>query len=97
MTFRFLPPAETELLEGISYYAAIHSELGSRFEHAVADAVRSLVAHPERGAPRSKNTRRWLVKSFPFGVIYRASESGVLIVAVAHQRKKPEYWVGRIR
>jgi plasmid stabilization system protein ParE len=97
MTFRFLPPAEAELLEGISYYSAIHSELGSRFEQAVAEAVRKLVAHPERGAPRSKSTRRWLVKSFPFGIIYRASESGVLIVAIAHQRKKPEYWADRIR
>lgn len=96
MTFRFLPPAESELLEGISYYSAIHSELGSRFEQAVEEAVRSLVAHPERGAPRSQSTRRWLVKSFPFGVIYRVSESEVLIVAVAHQRKKPEYWAGRI-
>lgn len=97
MTFRFLPSAEAELLEGISCYSAIHSELGNRFEQAVAEAVKNLVAHPERGAPRSKSTRRWLVKNFPFGIIYRTSESEVLIVAVAHQRKKPEYWAGRIR
>ncbi len=96
MTFRFLPPAEEELLEAISYYAAIQSELGIRFEGAVAEAVRNLVANPERGAPRSRSTRRWLVKSFPFGVIYRVSESEILIVAVAHQRKRPEYWAGRI-
>lgn len=96
MTFRFLPPAETELLKGISYYSAISPELGSRFEQAVAEAVKSVAAHPERGAPRSGSTRRWLVKSFPFGVIYRASESEVLIVAIAHERKKPEYWAGRL-
>ena len=53
MTFRFLPPAEAELLEGISYYSAIRPELGSRFEQAIAEAVRNAVAHPERGAPRS--------------------------------------------
>ena len=97
MTFRFLAPAEAELLEGISYYGAIRPELGTRFEQAVAEAVRSAVAHPERGAPRSKNTRRWLVRSFPFGVIYKVGESEVLIVAVAHQRKRPEYWAGRIK
>lgn len=97
MSLRFLPPAEAELLEGISYYAAIHRELGCRFEQAVAQAVRNLAAHPERGAPRSKSTRRWLVKSFPFGIIYRAEGSDVLVVAVAHQRKKPEYWANRVR
>ena len=96
MTFRFLPPAQAELLEGISYYSAIRAELGLRFEQAVADAVRGAVAHPERGAPRSKNTRRWLVKGFPFGVIYRANEAEVLVVALAHQRKRPEYWVQRV-
>lgn len=96
MIFRFLPPAQAELLEGISYYSATRFDLGAKFEQAVAEAVRSAVAHPERGAPRSKNTRRWLVKGFPFGVIYRATDAEVVIVAVAHQRKRPEYWSQRI-
>jgi plasmid stabilization system protein ParE len=95
MTFRFLPAAQAELLEGISYYSAIRPELGIRFENAVAFAVRSAVAHPDHGAPRSKNTRRWLVKGFPFGVIYRANDEELVIVDVAHQRKRPEYWSDR--
>jgi len=97
MSFRFLPPAEAELLEGIGYYAAIRPELGVRFEQAVAQAVRDAVAHPERGAPRTRSTRRWLVKHFPFSVVYRADEAGVLIVAIAHERKKPGYWAARIK
>lgn len=95
--FRFLPPSEAELLEEISYYSAIRAELGRKFEQAVADAVRKAVAHPEQGAPRSRNTRRWLVKGFPFGIIYRAREDEVLIVAVAHLRRKPDYWAGRLK
>lgn len=95
--FRFLAPAEAELFEEISYYAAIRPELGSKFERAVADAVREAVAHPERGAPRSKNTRRWLVKGFPFGIVYRAGVDEVLIAAVAHLRRKPDYWFGRLK
>jgi plasmid stabilization system protein ParE len=47
MIFRFLPAAQAELLEGISYYAAIRPELGVRFEQAVARAVRSAVTHPD--------------------------------------------------
>lgn len=96
MNFRFLASAQAELLETISYYSASNGALGLRFEQAVANAVRGAVAHPERGAPRSRNTRRWLVKWFPFGVIYRASEHEVLVVAVAHQRKQPEYWSRRL-
>lgn len=96
MSFRFLEPAEAELLEAISYYLAIRPELGARFEQAVAEAIRSAAAHPERGAARAKSTRRWLVRGFPFAVVYRANESGLLIVAVAHQRKRPAFWAGRI-
>jgi plasmid stabilization system protein ParE len=96
MKFRFLWPAQEELFEGISYYSAIQVELGLRFEQAVSDAVRDALAHPERGAPRSRNTRRWLVRGFPFGVIYRADGNELLVVAVAHQRKQPEYWARRV-
>ena len=96
MTFRFLEPAEAEFLEGIAYYAAVQAELGVRFQEAVSVAVTQAVEHPEHGAPRSKNTRRRLVKGFPFGVIYRANETEVVIVAVAHQRKRSDYWAKRI-
>ena len=96
MTFRFLAPAQAELLEAISYYSSIGTELGLSFEAAVANAVRSAVAHPERGAPRSKSTRRWLVKGFPYGVIYRESKDELVVVAVAHERKQPEFWIRRL-
>jgi plasmid stabilization system protein ParE len=96
MIFQFLPPAEAELLEAVAYYAAFRPDLGVRFEQAVSHAVRSAIAHPERGAPRSRSTRRWRVTGFPFGVIYRASPEEVVIVAIAHERKRPEYWVCRV-
>ena len=78
MTLRFLPQAEAELVEAISYYSAIDPELGSRFEQAAAEAARKSAA------------------GVSFGIVYRADGDGVLIVAVAHERKKPEYWAGRM-
>ena len=59
MTFRFLPPAEAELLEGISYYSAIRPELGSRFEQAIAEAVRNAVAHPCATREKQVTERGW--------------------------------------
>jgi plasmid stabilization system protein ParE len=96
MNIRFLASAQAELLAVITYYAEITPELGARFEQAAAKAVRAAATHPERGAPRSSNTRRWMVKTFPFGVIYREGVSEILVVAVAHQRKKPEFWARRL-
>lgn len=95
-TFRFLPQARKELLDEIRYYGSAQEGLGVRFGQAVAEAVRRAVANPEHGAPRSKRTRRMLVKGFPFGIIYRATDETVLIVAVADSRRKPEYWAARV-
>ena len=41
MNFRFLAPAQAELLAAITYYAEISPELGARFEQAAAKAVRA--------------------------------------------------------
>ena len=95
-SFRFLPPAEDELLQQISYYSSIRPELGVKFEEAVAAAVRTAAAHPEHGAPRSKSTRRRLVIGFPFGVIYAIVGDEIVVVAVADGRRKPDYWIKRL-
>ena len=97
MKFSVLAPAQAEFLEAIAQYASIRADLGVRFEAAVSKAIRDALAHPQRGAPRSKRTRRWLVMGFPFGVIYHFSETELVVVAVAHQRKRPEYWSQRIK
>ncbi|MFT3821788.1 MAG: type II toxin-antitoxin system RelE/ParE family toxin [Rubrivivax sp.] len=95
--FRFLPPAEAELLQQISYYSAVRPELGVQFEEAVAEAVRKAVEYPAHGAPRPKNTRRRLVNGFPFAVIYKEVGDGILVVAMADGRRKPDYWVRRLK
>jgi toxin ParE1/3/4 len=95
--FRFLPPAQAELIEQISYYSAIQPELGVRFEEAAADAVRRAAEFPQHGAPRPMNTRRRLIVGFPFAVIYKIQEEGILVVAFADGRRKPNYWAKRVR
>lgn len=96
-SFRFLPSARQELLDQIAYYGSVQEGLGARFERAVSETVHRAVANPGQGAPRSKNTRRLLVKSFPFSVIYRSTDDEVLIVAIADSRRRPEYWAARIK
>jgi hypothetical protein len=40
-------------------------------------------------------TRRYLLRRFAFFVVFREAGDGVQIVAVAHARRRPGYWVGR--
>ena len=93
---RFLPAAEADLLNQIIYYSNAREGLGIKFQVAVAAAVKKAAASPDSGAPSPKGTRRRLVKGFPFSVMYRASDIELLVVAVAHHRRQPEYWSSRI-
>lgn len=92
---RFLPEAEAEFLREVAYYSAAGTGVGIKFQLAVESAVRLAVANPDGGAPAQHNTRRRLVKGFPFSLVYRPSDIEILIVALAHHRKKPGYWLGR--
>ena len=41
--------------------------------------------------------RRVLVKRFPYGVYYLVEGEVLLVLAVAHSRRKPHYWADRMR
>jgi toxin ParE1/3/4 len=93
---RFLPVAEIEFLREVAYYSKARSGVGVRFQAAVESAVLRAATHPLGGAPSHKETRSFLVKGFPFSVVYRVSADEILIVAVAPHRKRPFYWSSRV-
>jgi plasmid stabilization system protein ParE len=93
---RFLPAAEAEFLQEIEHYSKAREGLGIRFQLSVMATISKAVANPRGGAPHGKETRRRLVNGFPFSVVYRVSDGQLLIVAVAHHRRKPDYWAQRV-
>ena len=41
-------------------------------------------------------TQRFLLKRFPFSVVFRLVSNRIQVVAIAHRRRKPGYWKGRL-
>jgi toxin ParE1/3/4 len=93
---RFLPAAEAEFLKEVAYYSSARDGLGIKFELAVENAVKLAIVNPDGGRLSNSGTRRWLVKGFPFSVVYRTTSAELLVVAVVHHRRKPGYWADRI-
>ena len=93
---RFVAPARRELLAEVAYYSDKESGLGSMFLTAVEDATARALAYPLTGTPASENTRRMFLKDFPFALVYRPDENGIVVFALAHHARRPEYWRDRI-
>lgn len=96
MKARFLPAAEIEFIKELACYAKARPGSAAKFEASVEAGTRMAVRHPLGGAPSYTGTRTFRVKGFPFSLVYRASETEVLVVAVAPHSKKPGYWISRV-
>ena len=93
---RFVAPARRELLAEVVYYSNKDLGLGSRFLTAVQDATARALAYPLTGTPASENTRRLFLKDFPFALVYRPDEYGIVVFALAHHARRPGYWRDRM-
>ena len=94
-TVEFNPAADLELGEAIAYYSRAREGLGEAFLFEVRRAVDRIVAMPNAWAKVSHRARRCRVRRFPYGVVYRKTDSVIRIVAVMHLMRKPGYWKNR--
>jgi plasmid stabilization system protein ParE len=94
-TVRFHSDAESEMIEAAAYYEAQQSDLGRRFLASVQDAVNRIVLNPRLYPAVELDVRRCLTKTFPFGVLFREYPDQVVIMAVMHLHREPDYWKNR--
>ena len=92
---RYLPLAREELNEAASFYEARVSGLGAAFLDDVDRSIEMLRENPRIGAAAGRTLRRVFIRRFPYSIIYALRGEEIVIVALAHQRKRPGYWRGR--
>lgn len=96
MNYRFLRVARAEHLDEVAFYESRLPGLGAEYLADFEALMSRICANPDL-YPRIGDTdiRKARLKRFPFHVIYRVDTAHVVILAVAHQRRRPTYWVGR--
>jgi toxin ParE1/3/4 len=87
--------AEEELLNEIAYWELRAPGLGRRFYREVQRAENRIAKFPESGRQMSPDLRQLPLRAFPFSLIYSIEKDGLVILAVAHQRRRPGYWLRR--
>ena len=97
MNYRFHRAALAEHLGEVAFYEDRLPGLGADYLVEFEKVMTRVCATPEL-YPRVADlvVRKAQLERFPFQVIYHVAQAQVFIVAIAHQRRRPAYWVGRI-
>ena len=92
---KFHPAAESELIAASVYYERQQPDLGRRFLVSVQDVVNRIVLNPHLYPVVDLDVRRCLTKTFPFGILFRELSDRIIIMAVMHLHRDPDYWKAR--
>ena len=96
MNIRVLEAAQAELDEAIAWYAEQAVGLGDAFLIEALKTIQLIEQFPRAWHPLTPEIRRCRLRRFPYSVIYTQDGSDLLVLAVAHQHRKPGYWRSRL-
>jgi plasmid stabilization system protein ParE len=99
--YRLHPAATEELDSAGEWYDARLPGLSLELLDAVDDAIELIVQQPAAwqrdGAVAGHEIRRFVMRRFPFSIVYYVADDIVRIVAIAHAKLRPGYWRLRVR
>jgi plasmid stabilization system protein ParE len=93
---RYHEAAEEELLNEIGYLELQAHGLGRRFFAEIRRAEDRIAQFPESAQEICPGIRKRMLRTFQYSIIYALEPNGALVLAVAHYRRRPGYWAGRL-
>lgn len=93
MKVLFSKYAQQELLDAVYFYELEYEGLGRRFKEEVRKAAVRISEYPLAWSVERGEIRKCLLHKFPYKLLYSIESDQILILAVAHQHRKPDYWV----
>jgi plasmid stabilization system protein ParE len=96
MKIRFLTIAEIEVDEAVSWYQKQTEDQDLNFLDELVRALRVIAAYPLIAAEIEPDIRIFFLNRFPYSLIYGIEGDGIVVIALAHQKREPEYWADRV-
>jgi plasmid stabilization system protein ParE len=100
VTVRYHPDARTEVLEATEWYEERRPMLGVDFLADLRRAEAMIARHPTawpRWPGVALEVRRFKLARFPYCLAFQSTGEDVAVLAVAHQRRRPFYWLSRAK
>jgi plasmid stabilization system protein ParE len=90
------PEAEAEADAAFEWYWSRSESAALRFDSELREAFSVLRRSPQMCAPYLRETHRVMLHRFPYFVVFRELPRKIQIIAVAHAKRRPGYWHGRV-
>lgn len=91
----YRPEAAADIVEAAGWYERRQAGLGSEFLSEVKNTADRVSEQPLQCVEVYRETRRALVKRFPYGLFYRVLDRQVVVVACFHTSRNPRAWRNR--
>ena len=87
-----LPAALQEAVAATRWYLEHDERVAAAYEAELTRVFDEIERAPETWPRHHHGTHRFLLRRFPYEVVYKIYTELVLIIAVAHCKRKPGYW-----
>ena len=87
---------QEEINEAFDWYFRRNPQAANVFLTEIGNSLQQIRSHPQLYSPFTKNTRRRILAGFPYSVIFQEKDETILIVAIAHAKRRAGYWRKRI-
>ena len=91
----FTRAARADLAAAVRWYDTHAPHVVPQFREAVRTALIRIAENPKQFPPALKNTRRALLRRFPYILVFRETHDAVYVVAVFHTSRDPLVWKRR--
>ena len=96
MNINYLKLAKLEFHDSIKYYKKKKKDIDKKFSNDIQASINRIKNFPNSYQKISNQIRRCTLHRFPYNILYLFEENTILIVAIAHQHRIPDYWVDRV-
>lgn len=93
MRILFSKFAKQEVEDAFAYYQTERLGLGLIFKNEIKSSIKRISEHPEAWSIEKGEIRKALLHRFPYKILYSIEKDCILILAIAHQHRRPDYWI----
>ena len=90
-----LDEARLELEEAFRWYLSRSVRAAAGFLYEVDRGLRLVAESPSLWREFEQGSRRYLLHNYPYALVYQERGERLVVIAVAHHKRRPSYWKAR--